>query len=202
MMNKVIFEDRYVIPSKVVCVGRNYVEHIKELNNEIPDDVVLFIKPNSAVCDHIYKPDKVCRYESEISFLIEKGDFVGVGIGIDLTLVQEQEKAKKKGLPWEKAKAFDKSAVFSQFVRIDSWDNLTMELYINGDLKQKANIDLMIYKPDVLLYRIKEYFSLENGDIVMTGTPSGVGFFKKGDQFLGRLYQNNRLIVEKRWIVR
>ncbi len=200
-MNKIKFEDKYITPSKVICVGRNYVEHIKELNNEIPDEIVLFIKPNSAICSKIYKPKDLCRFEAEICFIVESGEIVGAGIGFDLTLVNQQEKAKRKGLPWEKAKAFDKSAVFSEFKKINSWESLRLELYINDELRQIADINLMINKPDVLLQEIKKYFSLENGDIIMTGTPKGVGFFEKGDRFFARLFNQNMLLIEKLWIV-
>ncbi len=200
-MKKVLFSGKEIYPSKIVCVGRNYVEHIKELKNEIPDDIVLFIKPNSSISEEIKRPEKKCRYEGEISFLIKDGKIAGVGFGIDLTLAEEQEKAKKKGLPWEKAKAFDNSAVFSEFTPIDNWKDLSMELYINGVLKQKGDISHMMYKPDAILEKIKEYFSLEDGDIVMTGTPKGVGFFEKGDIFEGKILKNNKVILSKKWKV-
>ncbi len=200
-MNKVIFEGREYYPSKVVCVGRNYVEHIKELNNEKPNEIVLFIKPNSSITDKIYRPDRKCRYEAEISFIVEKGEFIGVGFGIDLTLVEEQEKAKNKGLPWEKAKAFDNSAVFSEFVKIDNLQDLSLELYINGNLRQKADINLMIHKLDEILKEIKKYFSLKDGDIVMTGTPKGVGNFSKGDIFLGKIFNKGKVLIQKEWKV-
>ncbi len=200
-MKKVIFNKKEIFPTKIVCVGRNFVEHIKELENEIPDDIVLFIKPNSAISENIHKPQKKCRYEGEISFIIENEKIVGVGFGIDLTLVEEQEIAKKKGLPWEKAKAFDRSAVFSEFVPVDDVEKISMELYINGTLKQKGDISLMIFKPYEILEKIKEYFSLEDGDIIMTGTPKGVGYFEKGQIFRGIIKKADKIIVDKIWTV-
>ncbi|WP_028950775.1 fumarylacetoacetate hydrolase family protein [Sulfurihydrogenibium subterraneum] len=200
-MKSVIFEDKEVIPSKVLCVGRNYVEHIYELKNQIPDEIVLFIKPNSAISNRFIKPKGRCRYEGEISFIVEDGKYVGVGFGIDLTLVEEQEKAKKKSLPWEKAKAFDNSGIFSKFVRIDNFYGLEMKLFKNGDLVQFGSIDLMINKPDDILSEIKKYFSLEDYDIVMTGTPKGVGDFEVGDEFIGQILKYGKVLVEERWIV-
>ena len=202
MLRKVKFNGKDVIPCKIVCVGRNYVEHIKELNNEIPEDIVLFIKPNSSISDEIFKPEKKCRYEGEISFIIQNGRIAGVGFGIDLTLVEEQEKAKKKGLPWEKAKAFDKSAIFSEFVPVQDTVGFEMELYINGSLRQKGDTSLMIFKVDQIIEKIKEYFSLEDGDIIMTGTPKGVGDFKKGDIFRGIIKKNGKILIDKTWTVK
>ncbi|MEZ0323132.1 MAG: fumarylacetoacetate hydrolase family protein [Hydrogenothermaceae bacterium] len=200
-MRKVIFEDRDIVPSKVVCVGRNYVEHIKELENEMPEDIILFIKPNSSITDKLIKPKEKCRYEGEISFIVENSNIVGVGFGIDLTLVNQQEKAKKKGLPWEKAKAFDNSAVFSEFVKFKDLNSLKMKLFINGKLKQEGDISLMIFKPEDILLKIKEFFTLEDGDIIMTGTPKGIGEFEVGDKFIGQIWEGDRLIVEAIWKV-
>ncbi len=202
MLRKVKFNGKDVIPCKIVCVGRNYVEHIKELNNEVPEDIVLFIKPNSSISDEIFKPEKKCRYEGEISFIIQNGRIAGVGFGIDLTLVEEQEKAKRKGLPWEKAKAFDKSAIFSEFVPVQDTVGFEMELYINGSLRQKGDTSLMIFKVDQIIEKIKEYFSLEDGDIIMTGTPKGVGDFKKGDIFRGIIKKNGKILIDKTWTVK
>lgn len=201
-MKSINFKSEKIYPSKIICVGRNYVEHIKELNNKIPDEIVLFIKPNSSISNKIIKPEEKCRYEGEISFLIFDNKIKAVGFGIDLTLVEQQEKAKKEGLPWEKAKAFDNSAVFSDFVEIQEINNLEMELYINGKLKQKADVSLMMYKPYQIIEKASKYFSFENGDILMTGTPKGVGYFEKGDKFLGKIIKDGKVLVEKEWIVK
>ncbi|WP_457636274.1 fumarylacetoacetate hydrolase family protein [Persephonella sp.] len=203
-MRHIIFEDKKVYPSKIVCVGRNYTKHIQELKNKDPEEIVLFIKPNSSISEDVYKPELSCRYEGEISLIFEKGQPVGVGFGIDLTLVEEQNRLKQKGLPWEKAKAFDRSAVFSKFVRIspDKIEHLRMELWINGDLKQSGRIKDMIYSPDQILKEAKRYFSFYDYDILMCGTPEGVGFFNKGDIFEGKVFLENLFLTGGRWKVK
>ncbi|AEA34470.1 fumarylacetoacetate hydrolase family protein [Hippea maritima] len=204
-MKGLFFEDNLVCPSKVVCIARNYVEHIKELNNEQPGNITLFIKPNSSVSTQLFLPNfGECHYEAEISFLVKDGDFVGVGFGIDLTLRDVQSALKDKGLPWEKAKAFDNAAVFSDFVAIDKddVDKLGIELYINDQLKQKGDVSLMINKPYEILNEAKKYFSFCDYDVLMTGTPKGVGRFNRGDRFLGRILLNDKAIIEKEWNVR
>ncbi len=202
-MNTVRFNSKEVAPSKIVCIARNYVEHIKELKNEIPDNMNLFIKPNSSISNELYLPQfGECHYEGEISFLIENNKFTGVGFGLDLTLRDIQSKLKEKGMPWEKAKAFDKAAVFSEFKTFDGQiDNLGIELYINDDLKQKGDIGLMIYKPQEILDEAMKYFTFFDYDILMSGTPKGVGTFTTGDKFLGRILYNNKIIIEQEWVV-
>ncbi len=119
-MKSVMFENKKVIPSKIVCIGRNYVEHIKELGNEMPSSMVIFNKPNSSVSDTLFEPaNELCHYEGEISFLITNSKISGVGFGLDLTKRKIQGSLKEKGLPWERAKAFDNSAVFSEFVSFE-----------------------------------------------------------------------------------
>ena len=117
-MNAIVLKNIEIFPSKVVCIGRNYMEHIKELNNEIPEDMVFFIKPNSAISNKLVFPknQNSCHYEAEISFLIEDNKITAVAFGLDLTLREVQNKLKEKGLPWERAKAFDGAAVFSKFI--------------------------------------------------------------------------------------
>lgn len=196
-MNSVNFETEEITPSKVVCVGRNYVEHIKELNNEMPSQMVLFNKPNSAITNTLNYFSPTHRFEGEICFLIKDGKINGVGFGLDLTNRDAQEYAKSKGLPWERAKAFDKSAVLSHFVEIeeDEINSLKMELYINGNLQQLATIDLMIYKPDTILKEIQSFMSLKDGDIIMSGTPKGVGSYNKGDIFEAKIFIGDKEII-------
>jgi len=186
----------------VVCVGRNYVEHIKELGNEMPEDMVLFCKPNSSISSELRYVGEDGHYEAEISFLILDDDIKGVGFGLDLTKRDIQSKLKSKGLPWERAKAFDGAAVFSEFVHIEKSDidSLEVELLINGKLVQKGGVELMIYKPEEIIKEIKSFMSLEDGDIVMSGTPKGVGKFKKGDLFRGKIICKNKFLAEKEWI--
>ena len=153
-MKTVLLDGIEVTPSKVVCVGRNYVEHIKELNNEMPTSMVIFMKPNSALTHQLTTfPKNTIQYEGEISFLIKNKKIAAVGFGLDLTNRQLQSELKAKGLPWERAKAFDGAAVMSEFVSIQSSDidSLSMQLWINGALVQEAGVDLMIYKPLTVL---------------------------------------------------
>ena len=199
-MKSVKFNGKECQPSKIVCVGRNYVEHIKELNNEMPTEPVIFIKPNSAISNslHTNKTEEI-HYEGEICFLVNNGKIQGVGFGLDLTKRKLQSTLKTKGLPWERAKAFDKSAVFSEFVDCGELQSYSMELYINNELIQVANYDLMIHKPDALLDDISQFLTLEDGDIIMTGTPKGVGIVNLGDKFAAKLFSNEHLIIESSW---
>ena len=127
-MKQIKFEDSYITPSKVVCVGRNYVEHIYELGNEIPSNMVIFNKPNSAIGNKLYYFYEDTRFEGEICFLIKDKKISGVGFGLDLTKADTQGYLKSKGLPWERAKAFDNSAVFSSFVPFDMKDIQNIKL--------------------------------------------------------------------------
>lgn len=203
-MNKIVLEDKEIFPSKVVCIGRNYMEHIKELNNEIPEDMVFFIKPNSAISNKLNFPknQNSCHYEAEISFLIEDNKITAVGFGLDLTLREVQSKLKEKGLPWERAKAFDGASVFSKFVSFsDDITKLEIELFINGDLKQKGDYSLMINKPSEIINEARTFLSFEDGDILMSGTPKGVGSFNIGDVFVGKILYDGKVLVEETFTV-
>ena len=130
-MKSIAWDGKAVYPSKIVCIGRNYAEHIKEFDNEPDQDPVIFIKPNSAISDEVYSSaSELIHYEGEITFLIASGELRGVGFGLDLTKRDLQYQLKDKGWPWERAKSFDRSAVFSNFVSF-SGDvaGLRMELY-------------------------------------------------------------------------
>jgi len=200
-MRTIQYDNRNIIPSKVVCVGRNYVEHIKELNNETPDSMVLFNKPNSAITDELRYIQEDCRFEGEICFLIENGQIAGLGFGLDLTKADIQNKMKAKGLPWERAKAFDGSAVLSRFVPFEGdVTTLEMRLYLNDKLQQHATYDLMIYKPDEILSEILSFMSLEDGDIIMSGTPKGVSVYQKGDQLKAEIYLDGDLVLDEIFI--
>jgi len=171
-MNVIQFKNKSIFPSKIVCIGRNYAAHIEELKNDVPDEPVIFIKPNSAIADKIIlTEDEEIHYEAEICFLIKNGELSAVGFGLDLTKRQVQKRLKEKGLPWERAKAFDGSALFSEFI-----------------------------KPDVLLKEIKRNFTLEDGDIIMTGTPAGVGKINENDDFVGKIFSDSDLLVDQSWV--
>jgi len=201
-MHTVSFNTHTLAPSKIVCIGRNYVEHIHELNNEIPSSMVVFNKPNSAITDTLYFFTPDTRFEGEICFLITDGTIVGIGFGLDLTKAALQNHLKAKGLPWERAKGFDGSAVFGEFVPFKGpLESLRMTLHLNGTLVQEALYDLMIYKPLEMIEEIQSFMTLEDGDIIMSGTPKGVATYKAGDEFIGRIYRDKTLLVESRWSV-
>ncbi|AKF25988.1 2-keto-4-pentenoate hydratase [Sulfurovum lithotrophicum] len=200
-MKTVKYLNEHLPVSKVVCIGRNYIEHIEELGNEIPKNMVVFNKPNSAISNKLYYFSEQCRFEGEICFLIRHGEITGVGFGLDLTHADIQKHLKKKGLPWERAKAFDKSAVLSDFVPLnDPVESLHMKLYINDVLVQSAEYDLMIYKPHTMLEEIQQFMTLEDNDIIMSGTPKGVSTYRVGDRFLGQIYAGEKLLIEVEWI--
>ncbi|MFZ5375959.1 MAG: fumarylacetoacetate hydrolase family protein [Campylobacterota bacterium] len=201
-MNSVRFADQCRTPSKVVCIGRNYVEHIHELGNEIPSSMVVFNKPNSAITDALRFVSPDTRFEGEICFLITGGRIAGIGFGLDLTKADLQNRLKAKGLPWERAKGFDGSAVFGEFVPFTGpVENLRMTLHINDRLAQEATYDLMIYKPQSMIEEIESFMRFEDGDIIMSGTPKGVNTYKLGDRFAGRIYSGDTLLVESFWTV-
>ena len=201
-MKSIKYNNQDIKPSKVVCVGRNYVEHIEELDNETPDSMVIFNKPNSAISKNIYYFSEDTRFEGEISFLIKDKKVEAVGFGLDLTKANIQNKMKKRGLPWERAKSFNSSAVFGEFVKFDGdIKKLRLELFINGNLTQFANYNLMIYKPLEIIKEIDSFMSLEDGDIIMSGTPKGVGVYKVNDVFVGKIFDGDRLLVKSEWRV-
>jgi 2-keto-4-pentenoate hydratase/2-oxohepta-3-ene-1,7-dioic acid hydratase in catechol pathway len=197
---------------KVVCVGRNYVDHIQELNNAIPDEPLLFIKPATSLCD-LASPlcipvDKgSCHNELELALLLKnplrkatveqaQAALWGIGLGLDLTLRELQAQLKAKGLPWERAKAFDFACPMSGFVPVQEFPNLAdiqFDLLVNHVPRQSGNSRLMIWDAITLLQEISQVFTLLPGDIVMTGTPKGVGPLQVGDQLEVSLASRFRL---------
>ncbi len=190
-------------PGKVVCVGRNYAAHIKELNNPLPDDPVLFIKPNTAMMSAnqaipLPRNRGDVHFETEVSLLIKEplkeaseqqanNAILAVGLGLDLTLRNLQNQQKDKGLPWEVAKAFDNSCPLSGFVAMGHIRNiaaLDFSLTVNGELKQQGTTEHMLTSIPGLLSYISRHFTLLPGDIVMTGTPAGVGPLYAGDELV------------------
>ena len=184
---------------KVVCVGRNYADHIKEMQSATPSEVVLFLKPSTALCD-ANQPIKISHlshlgdmhHELEIALLIgQQHDIIGLGLGIDLTLRDVQTQLKQKGLPWERAKAFDYSCAVSSFIpfsddHIDLCD-LSLELKLNNRRQQHSNSAMMLHPIKTLLKDISAVFTLQAGDIILTGTPAGVGPLTVGDRLSGYL---------------
>jgi len=200
-MQTIQYHKQIITPSKVICVGRNYVEHIKELNNETPDTMVLFNKPNSAITNRLKYIQKDCRFEGEICFLIQDKQIEGIGFGLDLTKAGIQNKMKEKGLPWERAKGFNNSAVLSEFVPfLGDIETIEMKLFLNGKLLQHANYELMIYKPDEILREIETFMSLEDGDVIMSGTPKGVATYARNDVFLAVIYVDGKIVLKEEFI--
>jgi 2-keto-4-pentenoate hydratase/2-oxohepta-3-ene-1,7-dioic acid hydratase in catechol pathway len=191
---------------KIICIGRNYVNHIEELKNERPTEPVIFMKPDSAVLlkQHPFViPDfsQEIHHEIEIIVRINKvGKYIEakfahkyydeISVGIDFTARDVQEQLKAKGLPWEKAKSFDGSAVIGEFLsksQFNSLENITFELTNNNKTVQKSNSSYMLWKIDELISFISRYFTLKIGDIIFTGTPEGVAIVKPDDVLEGFL---------------
>lgn len=202
-MQVVKFEDKEFSPSKIVCVGRNYHEHIVELENEVPENIVFFLKPNSSVSnDIIFNHEEEISYEGELCFIVEGSKIVGVGFGFDLTKRKLQSKLKAKQLPWERAKAFDNSAVFSEFVRFNKIPDIYFKLYKNDKLIQEGGYFDMLNKPHTILNEAKTFLTLNDGDIIMTGTPKGVGQYNKNDIFFAKVFEDGVELIKEKWIVK
>lgn len=194
-----------VTPSKIVCVGRNYVAHIQELGNEVPQDMVVFNKPNSAISDVLLSEvdGEALHYEGEIVLLVRGGEFAAVGFGLDLTRRELQNTLKQKGLPWERAKAFDGAALFSEFVPLPpDLGGLALQLEVDGEMRQAGGVDMMIYPPATIRAELRKFTTLEDGDLVMTGTPAGVGAIRRGERFDGRILSQGEVLVSASWVAR
>lgn len=201
-MKKITFQNEEIIPSKVVCIGRNYVDHIKELDNEMPKDMVVFNKPNSSISNTLEYFSEDTRYEGEICFLIKNNKIDALAFGLDLTKANEQNYLKSKSLPWERSKAFNGAAVLGEFVKLEAdISKIRLELFINDKLIQYGGYDLMIYKPAQMIEEINSFMTLEDGDVIMSGTPKGVGTYKLNDKFEGKIYIDDTLLVTTSWIV-
>lgn len=191
---------------KIICVGRNYADHIEELNNERPDAPVIFMKPDSALLrpgEDFYLPDfsEDVHHELELVVKISRmGKFIEekfahkyydeVGLGIDFTARDLQGKLKSKGLPWELAKGFNGSAPVSDFVpknTLGDLQKLRFTLEVNGEIRQSGDTSMMLYRIDYLISFVSRYFTLKTGDLIFTGTPSGVAAVKAGDLLTGKL---------------
>ena len=184
---------------KIICIGRNYAEHAKELGNEIPENPVIFMKPDTAVLkkgSDFYIPEfsQDIHYELEVVLKISKGGkyiqeekasnyFEEIGLGIDFTARDLQSQLKTKGLPWELAKGFDGSAVVSEFYKKSDFDmkNLNFSLVKNKENVQDGNTSMMIFSPEKIIAFVSQYFTLRVGDLIFTGTPKGVGKVAEND---------------------
>lgn len=202
-MNSLLCNGEPFTPSKIVCIGRNYVAHIEELGNAVPEDMVVFLKPNSAISEQLHaRIGEVLHYEAELSFMVEHGRLIAAGVGLDLTKRGLQSKLKESRLPWERAKAFDGAAVFSHFTRVAdaALSSLRFELTVDGELRQSGIPSLMMYKPATIVRKLVKFMSLEDGDVIMTGTPAGVGEIIAGQQFCAKVYVGDDVVVEHQWV--
>lgn len=195
MPKRLQFGSQTVTPPKIFCVGRNYAKHAEELGNPIPDDLFIFIKSNYCITRKLVIPDTETRYEGEICFLLKEKKIVGVGFGLDLTKVAVQKVLKEKRLPWEKAKAFPHSAVLSDFVPVDSWEGLAIKVYVNDELRQDSDVSMMLFKPDFVVSELEKYYELEDEDVIMSGTPEGVGQIHPGDVVRGEIYRDGDCLL-------
>ena len=200
---------------KIICIGRNYTKHIEELQNERPAEPIIFLKPDSAVLlkQHPFVIPEFSddiHHEIEIIVKINKvGKYIEqkfahkyydeISVGLDFTARDLQEKLKNKGLPWEKAKGFDGSAVIGDFLdknNFSSLENIDFELTNNGQVVQKSNSSLMLWKIDEIIAYVSQYFTLKIGDIIFTGTPEGVAVVRPNDVLEGFL-EGNKLFSIK-----
>jgi 2-keto-4-pentenoate hydratase/2-oxohepta-3-ene-1,7-dioic acid hydratase in catechol pathway len=195
---------------KIICIGRNYSEHAKELNNEIPDKPVVFLKPNTALLKDnkpFYYPEwsKDMHYETELVLKVSKqGKYIDekfaaryfeeVSVGIDFTARDLQSQQKAKGLPWEIAKAFDNSAVvgtFHQLTSLQKAENINFSLLLNGEKVQDGFHQDMMFSFEKIIAYVSQFFTLQVGDLIYTGTPAGVGPVKIGDKLEAFLEQHS-----------
>jgi 2-keto-4-pentenoate hydratase/2-oxohepta-3-ene-1,7-dioic acid hydratase in catechol pathway len=200
---------------KIICIGRNYTDHIEELKNERPSEPVVFIKPDSAVLpkeQDFYIPEfsSDVHYEVEVLVKIKKvGKHIDekfantyydeIGLGIDFTARDLQSKLKEKGLPWEKAKGFDGAAVIGNWVpktNFKDLNELNFKLLKNGEVVQSGNTNLMLWKIDEIIAYVSTFFMLKKGDVIFTGTPAGVGKVNANDYLTGSL-ENEELFTVK-----
>ncbi|CAM4071687.1 MULTISPECIES: fumarylacetoacetate hydrolase family protein [Flavobacterium] len=200
---------------KIICIGRNYTDHISELNNERPSEPVIFLKPDTAVLpkkNPFYIPEfsndvhheveilvKICKVGRYINEKFAHKYYEEIGLGIDFTARDLQNELKSKGLPWEKAKAFDHSAIIGSFLpkkSFESLENVNFELRSNGTVVQAGNTSLMLWKIDEIIAYISRFFTLKKGDIIFTGTPKGVAAVKDGDVLEGYIENNQMFKIQ------
>ncbi|MDO8999048.1 MAG: fumarylacetoacetate hydrolase family protein [Bacteroidota bacterium] len=187
---------------KIICIGRNYAEHAKEMKAELPTEPVFFMKPDTALLkeNDFYIPEftkdlhheielvlKICKVGKHIEEQFANKYYDEIGLGIDFTARDIQAKCKEKGLPWEKAKAFDNSAPIGAFVKKETLDiaNLNFELKVNGESRQVGNSKDLIFSFDKVIAYVSKFVTLKVGDLIYTGTPEGVASVKIGDKLEG-----------------
>lgn len=188
---------------KIICIGRNYAEHAKEMNSAVPTEPVFFMKPDTALLKEgdFYIPEftkdlhheielvlKICKVGKHIEEQFAHKYYDEIGLGIDFTARDIQAKCKEKGLPWERAKAFDNSAPLGKMVKkeeLGDLNNIQFELKINGESRQIGNSKDLIFSFDKVISYVSQFVTLKQGDLIYTGTPEGVGPVKMGDKMEG-----------------
>jgi 2-keto-4-pentenoate hydratase/2-oxohepta-3-ene-1,7-dioic acid hydratase in catechol pathway len=186
---------------KIICIGRNYAEHAAELGNEVPSDMVIFLKPNTALNPNKYKwflPNfsdnmqyeceivlKICKNGKHIAEKFAHTYYQEISLGVDFTARDIQQQLKEKGLPWEKAKAFDHSAIVGKFINKEDLDltNLQFTFKKNNETVQQGLAKDMIYSFDKIIAEVSKYFTLQTGDLIYTGTPKGVSKVSIGERY-------------------
>ena len=201
-MGSVVFKGQSVRPGKVVCVGKNYAAHIEEMASVPAENMVVFMKPATSIGTELFATlDESLHYEGEICLLMQGGEAAGVGFGLDLTKRDTQAKLKAAGLPWERSKAFTGSALFSEFVAAPKdLSQLGVELVVDHAMRQKGDVNFMLYPPDVIFKELNKFLVLEEFDIVMTGTPAGVGAIQADERFCGRVFHGEQELVSAEWL--
>ncbi len=201
-MGSVVFKGQSERPGKVVCVGKNYAAHIEEMTSVPAENMVVFMKPATSIGTELFAAlDEPLHYEGEICLLMQGGEVAGVGFGLDLTKRDTQAKLKTAGLPWERSKAFTGSVLFSEFAAAPKdLSQLGVELVVDHAVRQKGDVNLMLYPPDAILNELNRFLVLEDFDIVMTGTPAGVGAIQAGERFCGRVLHGEQELVSAEWL--
>jgi 2-keto-4-pentenoate hydratase/2-oxohepta-3-ene-1,7-dioic acid hydratase in catechol pathway len=198
---------------KIICVGRNYADHAKELNNEVPTEPVIFLKPDSAILKDgkaFYLPEhlgevhhelevvlRICKNGKHIHEKFAAGYYDQLGLGIDFTARDLQSKLKSKGLPWELAKGFDGSVVLGQFVAKESLgelQDLQLRLEVDGSIRQQGNTRDLLFSFEKIIAFVSQYFTLRQGDLIFTGTPAGVAAVQPGNRLQG--YLNDQQLLD------
>ena len=200
-MTAIQFNGKSVRPGKVICVGRNYAAHISEMDSVPAENMVVFMKPATSIGTELHSIlDEPLHYEGEICLLVQHDNIAGIGFGLDLTKRATQSKLKDAGLPWERSKAFTGSALFSEFVQApEDLCLLGLVLRVNDALRQKGDVSLMLYPLAVILEELRQLLTLEDGDIIMTGTPAGVGPVQSGECFDGRVLAGEQVLAQAVW---
>lgn len=211
-MTKKIIPGTELTVENIFCIGRNYSEHAKELNNPVPTTPMVFIKPTSSICysgDNLIIPANSNRVDHEVEVVMVVGvggkniseadahkHITHVGVGLDFTARDLQDKAKEKGHPWSVAKGFDTFAAIGHFEKLESLsENIHLELKVNGEIRQKGHTGEMIFSLATIVSFLSGIFTLSPGDIIFTGTPAGVGPLKVGDKIEAKIQGHQSLLL-------